>query len=197
MSRSLRPALIVPLLLAPAAAAQPGGLITSPGPPPTFIPHEYGLAGSPTSQTDVSNPNSFVLKAPTETTQILFNWVFFRAAGDAVQYPFGNYQKSNGYNITGASNWPSGGNGNTVTYNWTDFGPPSGGVVFTAAYTLALTGGPQPLSAQLSQSLQINNPNSTPLTISLYNLMVPYPGGTTTAYTATGGLGNILATNGA
>lgn len=198
MFRHMVLAALVAAGLVSRSVAQPGGQITSPGPPPFYPQYaEYGLTGSPTSQTDSSDPHNYYLQPPMEGSQILANWVFFRTAVDSVQYPFGNYVKSNGYNITGTSVWPSGGAGNTAVYNWTDYGPPSGGAVFSAIYTMVLTNGPQTPDARLKQSLQITNPNSTPLTISLYNAMVPYPGGTSTIYTSSGGLGNILATDGA
>jgi hypothetical protein len=184
-------ALLIAALAATPAAAQPGGEITA-GVGQQAI---YSLSGSPTSQTDRANPQPFTFAPATGVNQLLYNWWFYRVAGDPVQRPFGNYVKSDGFSITGTSNWPAGGNGTTATYQWTEFGPP-GGIRFTAAYTMTLSNGPGTADARLSQSFQIGNPNSSPMTISLFNSAVLDPGSRSSGLFASGGLNGISVTDG-
>ena len=183
---------IAAIVVAPSAA-QPGGGLSTPNFPPQA---GYGFGGSPSSQTDVSNPSQFLFYPTSGVNQLAFNWWSYHIAGDSVQRPFGTYQKSDGFAITGTSNWPTGGNGTTSSYNWTEFGPPAGGIRFTAAYTLTLSSGPTMYDAKLSQSFQINNPNSVPLTISLFDHAVWEPGGHTFGLSASGGIGAISVTDG-
>jgi hypothetical protein len=179
----------------PCASAQPGGQVTSPGPAPNFPQHaQYNLTGSPTNETDEFDPHSYNFNAVVGGNQLNFNWIFYRVSGDSVQRPFGTYLKSDGFNIVGSSSWPAGGNGNTATYQWTEFGP--SGPRFTANYVMTLSNGPATTDAALSQSLKITNPNSAPLTIALFNLVVPFPGASGNNLFAAGGINSITETNG-
>jgi hypothetical protein len=184
-------ALVVAVLAAAPVAAQPGGSIET----SVFQRQTYSLTGSPSNQTDQFNPTGFDLFAYS-LNHLNFSWPFYRVAGDTVQRPFGNYVKSDGFNVSGTSSWPAGGNGNTATYNWTDFGP--GGVArFTAKETLTISTNAAG-DAILSQAVQITNPSSTtPLSISLFELAVPKPGGDASrVFSASGGLGGITETSG-
>ena len=124
-----------------------------------------------------------------------YNWFFYRVSGDTVQRPFGNYVKSDGFGITGTSNWPSGGNGNTSSYQWTEFGPP-GGVRFTATYSMTLSQGPATTDARLDESFQISNPNSTALTLLLYNAAGMDPDSRPSGFNASGDSNSISVTDG-
>jgi hypothetical protein len=75
---------------------------------------------------------------------------------------------------------------------WTDSGP--SGTRFTAQETLTITSGPGNFDAALAQSLQITNPGASPLTISVYEAVVPNPSGSQ-IHSASGGLNAISVTN--
>jgi hypothetical protein len=179
------------------ARAQPGGAIYSPGAPPNTLQFaQYGLTGSPTSETDEFDPHSFIFNAVSGGQQLHFNWFFYRVAGDAVQRPFGVYQKSDGFNINGTSSWPTmtSSTVNSSSYHWTENG--ASGPRFSATYSMTLSNGPTTTDALLSQSLQISNPNPTALNIALYNLAVPQPGNALGPFFASGNINSIRETNG-
>jgi hypothetical protein len=113
-----------------------------------------------------------------------------------VQRPFGAYQKSDGFNINGASSWPGPGSTNftTSSYQWTENGP--SGPRFNATYMMALTNGPATTDAKLSQTLQISNPNPTALQVALFKLTAPQPGDGVGPFSAAGNVNSILVTNG-
>jgi hypothetical protein len=123
------------------------------------------------------------------------NWWFYRVQGDTRERPFGTYTKSDGFTIAGTSNWPAGGLGSTASYHWTENG--AAGVRFTADYTLALVAGTTVYDgARLDQTFRINNPNSQPLTIALFDLARWSPAGNDFGLTATGGVTGITVSHG-
>jgi hypothetical protein len=127
------------------------------------------------------------------------NWWFYRVQGDTRERPFGIYTKSDGFTISGASSWPNPVTGGHMSaYTWTENG--AAGPRFTADYSLALMpgNGIVPYTGQLNQTFEITNPNSSPLTISLFNLVLWAPGGNyfSTPVTATGDINSISVTDG-
>jgi hypothetical protein len=170
-SRAASVALLAAALSAAPAAAQPGGsmkIVAPPGSPSDII---YGENNGPTSET-TPGPGTATLMPGTGVKQLNTNWWFYRVQGDSRERPFGAYTKSDGFTITGTSSWPSPiTGGNTATYTWIENG--ASGPRFTAGYTMVLSsgGGTTAYDARLDQSFQINNPNPSPLTISLFNFV--------------------------
>jgi hypothetical protein len=184
--------IVIAALAAGPAPAQPGGMISAPS--VLGGASSYGLTGSPTGQTDETNPTGFFLNtANSGANQLIYNWLFYRVAGDSVQRPFGNYTKSDGFPIVGTSHWPSGqagGDNTTATYDWNEY--TAAGLRFTADETLTISSGATANHATLTQSVTITNPNISPLTISIYEAAIPYPGGgTIQTLSASGGINAI------
>jgi hypothetical protein len=159
-------ALIGAALTAKTANGQPGGGIFTNGATQSGAGYSQATP-APTSET--SPGPQFSHFAPNGgINQLALNWWYYRVQGDTRERPFGIYTKSDGFTITGTSSWPANGNGQTATYNWTENG--ASGVRFTAAWTSTISGFSGPRNGTLSQSFQVTNPNSTPLSISLFNL---------------------------
>ncbi|HEX4590039.1 MAG TPA: hypothetical protein VH120_08935, partial [Gemmataceae bacterium] len=182
-------ALFFTALAATPAAAQPGGYLDiSPGP-------SYRQGNAPNSETDTFNPQNGFLSPSNQVPQEQFNWWFYRVAGDPVQRPFGTYTKSDGFGISGTSSYPIfPPGGTTATYHWTESGP--SGVRFTATYTTTLSGSPLGFDSRLDQSFQVSNPNTAPLTISLFDWVVWTPGNKPFGDSAVGDLNSISVTDG-
>ncbi len=190
-NRSYRVALLATALAVAPAGAQPGGGMLHTYSTGTV---GYGENTAPTSETSVG-PETVVFSPGTGVIQLADNWWFYRVQGDSRERPFGTYTKSDGFTITGTSNWPLNNNGQTASCAWTENG--AGGPRFTAAYNLALSGGPTAYDARLDQTFQITNPNPTPLAISLFDFVAWSPGNSRTAQVvAAGNVDSVSVTDG-
>jgi hypothetical protein len=131
----------------------------------------YNQSTAPINESNPNTPVTNFYPNGSGQTALAQNWWYYRVQGDTRERPFGVYTKSDGFNITGTSQY-NGIPGPTSTYNWTENG--ASGVRFTAHYVATISNDnpfqPNPL-ATLSQSFQITNPNATPLTISLFNVV--------------------------
>ncbi len=189
--RARTAALMVAALMAAPADAQPGGGMTLTRAGGVV---DYGQNNAPTSETSVG-PQTVFFSPASGVNQVGDNWWFYRVQGDTRERPFGTYTKSDGFTITGTSNWPPNNNGQAASYAWTENG--ASGPRFTATYDLALSGGPTAYDARLDQTFQITNPNPTPLTISLYDLVAWVPNDNFSAQlTASGNANTISVTDG-
>jgi hypothetical protein len=194
MGRRVVPAALLTVLVSGShLLAQPGGGIFSAGGPGMGGAFYAQLSAAPTSET-TAGPSSTTFGPTGGINQLALNWWFYRVQGDTRERPFGTYTKSDGFNITGTSNWPPGGAGQTSTYNWTESG--SAGTRFAAKLTSNIAGG-APYQGQLSQSFQITNPSSSPLTMSLFNLVYwPLSDNPSNPVIATGNINSITVTDG-
>jgi hypothetical protein len=177
---------------APPAAAQPGGFLFD---DPNVRQVQFGQDTGPTAETDSAHPNFASLQPPTAVNQLGYNWWFYRVKGDSVNRPFGVYTKSDGFSISGTSNY-SASHSLTVTYNWTENG--ATGPRFTASDAITLEH-PSPTDTFFSsvrQDFQINNSTSSSLEVLLFNVNAPAPGNHTAGVTGAGNANSMAFTDG-
>lgn len=165
---------LLPLLVL-AAPFCTGGTITSGS-------VTYTIGTLPTSQTGTGPVVDWKISGPASPDQLVSNWWYYRV-GNERERPFGNYNKTpaNNGSVTTTETY----SGNTATFTIRETSNSAGTVRFNAVLAYTLTSGPNGSWSLLETSLQISNPNSTPLTMTLFNYLNADIQGTATNDTAT------------